>query len=242
MFGYPLDSSYSYRNYLRQPIVPVRRETTNNYSGSYRRPQTDPVTSNNFFKIVIVLDESGSMESVKNNMKDAINDLIKEQQQVKGRPTTFTLVKFNDKVNRVIKNKPLEDIRLLTSDDYTPNGSTALYDCIGDTIEWFRNEKDVLLVIVTDGQENASRSFSKSEVLRMIENKKKNDGWTYVYLSNDLQTASQGDGIGCKRSSYASNVMLEQHKFGDFMSSNLNSAISNFRRDGISVQRQLNSM
>ena len=228
-------SSSSFRSSL-----PVRRVETS-FGSNVRKPQTEPVSSNSFFKIIIVLDESGSMENVKNNMKNAINDLIKEQQQIKGRPTTFTLVKFNDKVNRVIKNKPLEDIKLLTSEDYNPNGSTALYDCLGDTIEWFRNEKDVLLVIVTDGQENASRSFSKNEVMRMIEDKKKNDGWTYVYLSNNLETSSQGDSLGCFNSSYASNVMVDQSQFGNYMSKNLNSAISNYRQNGMSVQRQLNS-
>jgi hypothetical protein len=238
MFGsFSPFSSCPYERALR---VPVRREHAT-YHELPRQPQTEPVTSNSFFKIVIVLDESGSMESVRDAMKNSINDLIKEQQQIKERPATFSLVKFNDKVNRVIKNKPLEDIKLLNSEDYKPNGSTALYDCIGDTIEWFRNEKDVLLVIVTDGQENASRSFSKNEVTRMIEDKKKNNGWTYVYLSNDLNTAAQGDGIGCSRSAYATNAVVEQKKFGAYMSNNLNSAISNYRKDGISVQKQLNS-
>lgn len=232
-------SGSPYSSYERALRMPVRREHVTYYE--VREPQTEPVTSNSFFKIVIILDESGSMENIRENMKNSINDLIKEQQQIKGRPATFTLVKFNDKVNRVIKNKPLEDIGLLNSEDYKPNGSTALYDCIGDTIEWFRNEKDVLLVIVTDGQENASRSFSKSEVTRMIEDKKKNNGWTYVYLSNDLNTSAQGDGIGFKQSLYATNVVVEQQNFGSYVSKKLNSAISNYRTDGVSVQRQLNN-
>lgn len=232
-------SQFSHCPYEKALHMPVRREPENNVS--IRQPQTEPVTSNSFFKIVIVLDESGSMESIKEDMKNAINSLVTEQQQIKGRPSTFTLVKFNDKVNRVIKNKPLEDINMLSSEDYKPNGSTALYDCIGDTIEWFRNEKDVLMVIVTDGQENASRSFSKNEVNRMIENKKKNNNWTYVYLSNDLKTASQGDNIGCKTSEYATNAMIDQAEFGSYVSKKLNSAISNYRRDGVSVQKQLNS-
>ncbi len=233
-------SSSSYYPYERALNVPVRREPIRRHEE--RTPQTEPVTSDSFFKIVIILDESGSMEPIKGDMKNAINDLITEQKQIKGRPTTFTLVKFNDKVNRVIKNKPLEDIKLLTSEDYTPNGSTALYDCIGDTIEWFRNEKDVLMVIVTDGQENASRSFNKNEVNKMIEEKKKNNNWTYVYLSNDLKTASQGADIGCVKSDYATNAMVEQKHFGSYMSNNLNSAISNYRKDGTSVQRQLNTV
>lgn len=230
-----------YERALHVPIIPVRREPIKYYKSAIRDHQTSPVTSNSFFKIVIVLDESGSMENVRESMKKSINDLIKEQQQIKGRPATLSLVKFNDKVNRVIENKPLENIKLLTSEDYQPNGSTALYDCIGDTIEWFRNEKDVLLVIVTDGQENASRSFSKSEVAKMIEDKKKNNRWTYVYLSNDLKTSAQGSDIGCFNSLCATNVVVDQQKFGSYMSDNLNTAISNFRTNGVSVQSQLNN-
>lgn len=203
--------------------------------------KTEPVTSNCFFKIVIILDESGSMETVKESMRSSINDLIKEQQQIKGRPATFTLVKFSDKVKRTIQNKPLESINLLTSEDYSPNGSTALYDAIGDTIDWFRNEKDVLMVIVTDGQENASRSFSKREVTRMIEDRKKYDNWTYVYLSCDLNTAAQGDAIGLDSSYECTNAVVKQAHFGDYISRGLNTAIKNYRTDGLSVQQQLNT-
>ena len=237
MFGSPFNSSYAcpYERALR---VPVRREQVRRHIE--KLPQTEPVTSNSFFKIVVVLDESGSMDSVRNDMIKSINDLITEQKQIKERPATFTLVKFNYKVNRVIKNSPLNETKLLTSEDYTPNGSTALYDCVGDTIEWFRNEKDVLLVIVTDGQENASRSFNKGEVNRMIEDKKKTHNWTYVYLSCDLNTASQGADLGCYKSSYATNAIVGQESFGAYMSTHLNSAISNYRKDGVSVQRQLN--
>lgn len=220
------------------PVRAVHHKCEPSASSSKGRPE--PVDSNNFFKIVIVLDESGSMGAVKDSMRNAINDLIKEQKQIKSRPATFTLVKFNDKVNRVIKNKPLDDVNLLSSEDYIPNGSTALYDCIGDTIDWFRNEKDVLMVIVTDGQENASRDYSKREITRMIEDKKRDSNWTYVYLSCDLATASQGDGIGLNESYTTTNVMREQKSFGSYMSNNLNNAIGNYRTKGLSVQSQLN--
>lgn len=200
----------------------------------------DPVTSNNFFKIVIVLDESGSMENIRDKMRNSINDLITEQKQVKARPATFTLVKFNSSVNRVIKNKPLDQINNLSSEDYTPNGSTALYDAIGDTINWFRNERDVLMVIVTDGQENASRTYDKRSVNSMIDEKKRHNNWSYVYLSCDLNTFDQGNGIGLKESAFVSNCVVNQERYGDFISKNLNSAISNCRTKGITVQSQLN--
>lgn len=231
---------YGYDPYFSISKVVEHRHYIDRIPVKHYKPQTEPVTPNNLFKIVIILDESGSMESVKDNMINSINDLIKEQKQVKERPASLTLVKFNNLVNRVIKNISLEEIELLKSEDYTPLGSTALYDCIGDTIEWFRNEKDVLMVIVTDGQENASKSFRKDEITHMIEDKKNNNGWTYVYLSNDISTSSQGDFLGLKKSSYATNNIVKQENFGTYLSNDVNAAIRDYRRNGVSVQSILN--
>lgn len=199
-----------------------------------------PVTADGFYKIVIVLDESGSMEPVRSDMIKSINSFLLEQRQIKERPAMFTLVKFNDQIKRVVQNKPFEQVQDLTSEDYSPNGSTALYDAVGDTINWFRNERDVLMVIVTDGQENASRKHTKSSVNNMIEDKKKNKNWTYVYLSNDLNTYAQGNNIGLSRSAAVSNCMVQQSNFGNFISNDLNEAVKQCRKSNQSVQSYLN--
>ena len=193
-----------------------------------------------FFKIVMIIDESGSMEEIKDKMIKSINDLITEQKQVKERPSTFTLVKFNHTINRVVKNKNLNDMTNLKSTDYIPSGTTALYDAIGDTVNWFKNEKDVLMVIVTDGADNASKKYTKRDIGNMIEEKKRNNNWSYVYLSNDLSTFNQGNNIGLAQSSFSTNCVADQGNYGDFIGNKLNSAISNFRKGGISVQSQLN--
>ena len=144
---------------------------------AYLRDNADnkPVSLDGLFKIVIVLDESGSMQPIRSQIIRSINDLITEQKQIEERPATFTLVKFNNNVNRVMTNKLLKNVHNLDSSDYTPNGSTALYDAIGDTIQWFRNEKDVLMVIVTDGQENASTKYTKHQINKLIDEKKLNN-------------------------------------------------------------------
>jgi hypothetical protein len=190
-------------------------------------------------KIVIVLDESGSMEPIRHQMIGAINDLITEQKKVVGKPATFTLVKFNENINRVMTIKPLKDVNLLTNASYTPSGSTALYDAIGDTIDRFYDVPNVLMVIVTDGQENASKRYKKYEIESLIETQKSKYGWTYVYLSNDLSTFSQGNGIGLKESATVTNKMVDQSGYGKFIGATLNSAIGNYRSKGVSVQSQL---
>lgn len=198
------------------------------------------VLTSNRFKIVVILDESGSMENVRDSMLKSLNDLIREQKQIKERPASFTLVKFSDKVKRIREIEPLETTSLLEYNDYVPNGSTSLYDAIGSTINRFRNEKDVLLVIITDGQENASRKYNKSYVNEKIEQMKSKNGWTYVYLSCDISTFQQGQDIGCNNSNVSSNVVRDVNSYSDFLSNNLNSAIGNYRIQGLSVQQQIN--
>ena len=220
----------------------------------YSKPDTYRITqpvnaenkSNNsllddYFKIVMIIDESGSMQQIKEKMIKSINDLITEQKQVKERPSTFTLVKFNDTVTRVVKNKNLNDINILQNKDYMPSGTTALYDAIGDTIEWFNNEKDVLMVIITDGFDNASKKYTKRSISNIIEEKKKYNNWSYVYLSNELDTYDQGNAMGLAKSSFSTNCVVEQSSYGDFIGRKLNKAISNFRKEGVSVQSQLNA-
>lgn len=223
-----------YNNYPTK--FPIKKPDVNNNSLDVNNNSL----LDDYFKIVMVIDESGSMQEIKDKMLKSINDLISEQKQVKERPATFTLVKFNNVINRVVKNKNLSDITLLKTTDYVPSGTTALYDAIGDTIEWFKNEKDVLMVIITDGMNNASKNYTKNQITSMIEQKKRDNNWSYVYLSCDLSTESQGNDMGLKNSSFSANCNISQGAYGDFIGNKLNSAISNFRTKGISVQQQLN--
>ena len=128
----------------------------------------------------------------------------------------------------------------LSQHDYNPSGSTALYDAIGNTIDWFRNEHDVLMVIVTDGEENSSKKYTKSQINKMIDEKKEKNNWTYVYLSSDLTTERQGNAMGLNKSVYTSNCCVDQSNFGAFIGQSLNNAIGGYRTKGKSVQSQLN--
>lgn len=225
---------YDKNDYIGRP---VNRGNSVNSINSVGR--TEPVTFDDFFKIVLILDESGSMEPIRGQIISSINDLIMEQKQIKERPATFTLVKFSDNVEEVIVNKLLTNVKSLAESDYVPSGSTALNDAIGKTIDRFRNEKDVLMVIVTDGHENASRSYTKNQVNKMIADKKANNRWTYVYLSADLSTEVQGNNLGLQSSSYSSNCQVNKNNFGNFIGSSLNAAITNYRQTGVSVQSQI---
>ena len=229
----------SYAPYPKPSVIPCGTKHCHHHAHSQQ--VGDTVSFPNIFKIVVILDESGSMAGDKARMLESLNGLISEQKQVKGRPATFTLVKFNNKINRKIVNTLIENVRPLTSEDYVPDGSTALYDAIGDTINWFRNEHDVLMVIVTDGEENASRSYDREKVFRMIDEKKNHNNWSYVYLSNDLQTLKQGRSLGMNLDRQTTCQYMDKEKLAKYVSYDVSNAIKNYRENGLSVQSQLNT-
>jgi hypothetical protein len=159
------------------------------------------------YKIVLILDESGSMSSIKSHIVDSINDLIRKQKEVKGRTTLFTLIKFNNETRTIKQNADFSTIDYLANSEYNPSGGTALYDAIGETLEAYKDEKNVLIVIITDGEENTSRKYCKADVAPKIDSLKTNTekGWSFVYIGCDLETAKQGDKIGLATSANACN-------------------------------------
>lgn len=190
--------SNTYMPYARVPSDPSPVSRKSYVGETTSVTSVTPVKHSDNFKIVILLDESGSMEDVAENMLSSLNGLIKEQKQVKSRPCNLTLLKFHNSVKTVIDNCDLREIQLLKKSDYSPGGTTALYDALGYAMERFRYERDVLLVVLTDGQENASRQYNGKlpQLLKQIKERETHCGWSYVYLGCDLNTLSQGTSLG----------------------------------------------
>lgn len=195
----------------------------------------------NNLKIIMILDESGSMFSIKQKIMTSINDFIKSQKELSNDGSTFTLVKFSDNVNTVIIDTPLESVDILKNDEYTPAGCTALYDGIGFTIEKFKNCSNVIMVIVTDGQENASTTYNNKIIQNTIKQYRDEKNWKFVYLSCDIDTFEQGNNIGIKRSAHTSNCVVNKNSMGNYISTTLNSAISDYRTKGTDVNTTLNN-
>ena len=231
----------SFQNIFSAAPVPQKNCFEQNKNERVPNEMKKPIETSDCYKIVMVLDESGSMNNIRSQMIKAINDLIEEQKTVKDRPCKFTLVKFNNTISPIVKNLDLQEVSLLNMSDYTPNAMTALNDAIGHTINWFRYETNVLLVIITDGQENSSSDYKHNDIMKMLDEKQKHRDWSYVYLCNDLTTSVQGNNLGLKTSKYTTNVMCEQACYGDYISKNLNEAIKTCRKTGMSVQSQLNN-
>jgi len=143
-----------------------------------------------YTEMAIIVDKSGSMCGLKQSTIDGINKFIEEQRRLKG-DANATLVFFANQVDALVEASPITDLTMLTDESYVPNGGTALNDAVGGTIDKMKdrissmdeNERPeyIVFVIMTDGQENASKTYSGSQVSEMIETQT-NDGWHFIFL------------------------------------------------------------
>ena len=139
--------------------------------------------------ISVILDRSGSMHSVCEPTISGFNEFLRTQQrQHDGGGALMSLTQFDDRYEVNFVGEPIENVPELDTHSYVPRGRTALFDAIGRTIHeveaWARAHgwhDRVLVLIVTDGQENASKEYGFEAVRALIEQKEK-DGWNFAYM------------------------------------------------------------
>jgi uncharacterized protein YegL len=192
-------------------------------------------------RIVLVLDESGSMSSQRSDVIGGINETIRQQrlELPEDSTTNFTVVTFSDSVNSPIDHK-LSSIPYFTDRDFRPSGSTALYDAIGFTIERFKSESNVIFLVMTDGEENASKHFTHHQVTQLIQKIKDTKNWNFIYLSEDISTFKQGEQLGySSRAVNCNNILTGKNKLGSALGDmNCQRAISDMRKGGANIKIQ----
>lgn len=132
---------------------------------------------------VFLLDKSGSMECVLDDTIGGFNSFLREQVPLGGNLTLYT---FSDTCKCEYRDVPIEDVNPLTRDTYIPGGSTALYDSMGMILKDYKDKEDGIFVILTDGQENASRKFTKNHIKDLIEMSK----LEVMYVGVDIDAAT----------------------------------------------------
>lgn len=165
------------------------------------------MTKHDLFDITLVLDRSGSMESVKTATIEAFNQFLVDQRSQPGRGV-ISLFQFDDEYDVVYAAKPVSEAPPLTTRSYQPRASTALLDAMGrgmnETGERLaampEHERPgtVLFVVLTDGLENASSHFTAKQINAMITEQRDKYGWQFLFLAANqdaIMTASQY-GIG----------------------------------------------
>lgn len=142
---------------------------------------------------VIILDKSGSMESLRQAAVDGFNETlagIKKAQEkyAESQEHFVSLLTFCDCEKKYVFDKvPVAEARKLTLDDYEPCCCTPLYDAMGFTLTTMRNhvkkvdDAVVVVTIITDGYENASKEYTGASVKKLVE-ELKGEGWTFTYM------------------------------------------------------------
>lgn len=149
------------------------------------------MTTDNVYNLII-LDESGSMDSIKKPTISGFNEVV---QTIKGIEKKYpeqkhfiSLVSFNGLgIKTILDKKPVSELLQIDETTYHPDSMTPLYDAIGLSVLKLRidlagiENKNVLVTIFTDGEENASKEFSGEQIKKIIDEQKAL-GWTFTYI------------------------------------------------------------
>ena len=138
---------------------------------------------------LIIIDESGSMQSIKNAAIDSVNETIQSicvaAEKYEDQEHIVSLVTFHDDVKTVYECVPVKEVEELTAETYQPKCCTALYDAMGMSLNALRPkvaEADkVLVTVVTDGYENASKEYSGKAIKALVDELKAK-GWVFAYI------------------------------------------------------------
>lgn len=156
-------------------------------------------------ELVFILDKSGSMAGLENDTIGGFNSMLSRQKAVDGE-CRITTILFDNRYELLHDRIDIRAVSPMTLREYQAGGSTALLDAIGRTIhklaqvqrntaEEYRAES-VMFVIITDGEENASREYSPAKVRQMIEHEKDRYGWEFVFLGANIDAVETAGRFG----------------------------------------------
>ena len=159
----------------------------------------------NLTELVFILDKSGSMSGLEKDTIGGFNSMLDQQRKVDGE-CVITTVLFDNRYELLHDRIDIRAVQPITGKEYFVGGSTALLDAIGKTIhkigavqknttEDYRAEK-VMFVIITDGEENASRHYSSMQIREMIQRQKERYGWEFIFLGANIDAMETAGRFG----------------------------------------------
>lgn len=157
---------------------------------------------------LIILDESGSMQSIYDQALTGVNETIQTirngQQDNPDITQMISFVTFDsgnrrEDVRAIIGCEPISNVKDITKDQYCPNGCTPLYDAMGLAIsalkEVVKEGDNVLVTVVTDGYENSSHIYSASMVKELVEALRAK-GWVFTYIGANQDSVEVAGELG----------------------------------------------
>ena len=149
--------------------------------------------------VAFVLDRSGSMELIEQATVKAYNTQLQTIRNKSEHDVRSYLTRFDDQIEVLLENEPvlaLTELRRLY-----PRGATALFDAVGDTIDKVeshrKGDEAALVVVISDGEENCSRTWSQQQLKRNILRLTETGLWTFVFIGPE-HVAQQMAGLGFK--------------------------------------------
>ena len=190
-------------------------------------------------QIICILDRSGSMQRLTNDVIGGYNSFLAQQRQEPG-TAEVTTVLFDNKYETIATAVDLQEAPELTSATYYARGTTALLDAIGRTIMETagRMEKDgicplkrrVLFIIMTDGLENASKEYDKATVKALIEATTNDYHWNYIFMGANIDSVAEAASLGI-RADHAANYAHDSEGVQESFS-RMNEAAKEARESG----------
>ena len=167
----------------------------------------------NLTDITMVIDRSGSMESIRTDAEGGINTFIDSQKTEPGE-ALLTLVQFDTEYEFVHKGAAIGSVPKFK---LVPRGSTALLDAVGRAInetgarlaamEESQRPGLVVFVIVTDGAENSSKEFTREKIREMIEHQQSVYKWQFTFLAANQDAFAEGASMGIAQAGTAGYAM-----------------------------------
>lgn len=151
-----------------------------------------------FAHLVLIVDQSGSMQGKEKDVIGGVNKFFADQRQ-DPRKQLVTIMKFDHEFD--LRTSDLATVNDWDVFDYVPRGNTALLDAIGRTLTAIgpsvstNKPESVIVVIVTDGGENASTEFTRPGIKSLIEHCTKN-GWHFMYLGANVDAFAEARSMG----------------------------------------------
>ncbi len=200
-------------------------------------------------ELVFILDKSGSMAGLERDTIGGFNAMMQRQRALEGE-CKITTVLFDHHYELLHDRIDIRAVQPMTEKEYHVGGSTALLDAIGrsihkittvqkNTARAFRAER-VLFVIITDGEENASREYSVTQIKKLIERQKSKYGWEFIFLGANIDAVGTAERFGINPTRAADYVPDSEGTALNFHA--MSEAVASFRSHGIVPDSCLDSV
>lgn len=149
--------------------------------------------------LVFIIDKSGSMYSEADDAIGGFNSVLQRQKE-RGGSGKAAVTLFDTETQTLCSGLPVRNVPELDRETYVPGGATALLDAVGKTLTEAKasgigRERPVLVAVITDGQENASREYDKKTVKKMVADLTE-EGWEFIFLGAGIDAFTEASGIG----------------------------------------------